>query len=79
MTEVYGLYRAHNDYDQHCECLEWVWFNKPSLQEIASARGMNFPDCGDKGVLETVALFRGETVEYGGDQISVSKIKAGKQ
>lgn len=79
MTQVYGLYRAHNDYDQHCECLEWVWFNKPSLQEISEAMGWKFPECTDQQVLDTVALFKGESITDHCDQISISKISGGKQ
>ena len=39
MTKVWILTSEYNEYDQHGEYFEHIWFHKPSLKELSSVCG----------------------------------------
>ena len=79
--KIYGLFEAVNDYNQCGSYLRYIWFKKPTLEEVSKAMEFDLSKCEDSIIVDIVNLFKGDDVrinEYG-SHWKIKEIKEGQQ
>ncbi|QIG73999.1 hypothetical protein PP935_gp224 [Rhizobium phage RHph_N34] len=61
LPTIYTLFSVDNDFNQPGHNLIGWWMNKPSLETIAKALGLQFPSVNDEETVAVVKIWSGQT------------------
>ena len=63
-TICYALMESLNEYNQDGAYLRYVWKEKPTVEEVAIAASLTFPNVDKETELKVIKLWQGEQVRF---------------
>ncbi|QGZ13971.1 hypothetical protein PP939_gp123 [Rhizobium phage RL38J1] len=76
-SNIWVLFSVDNNYDQPGHNLVGWWHDKPELQTIAKAIGVNFPAVRDEDTVAIVKIWSGEVMDISDTEYRLRQIREG--
>ncbi|HQT77999.1 MAG TPA: hypothetical protein PLD10_13170 [Rhodopila sp.] len=75
--KIWCLFSIENDYNQPEHNLVGWWLNKPSLETVGAAIGINFPFDSDDDVVNVVRVWQGTPIMFRDATYTLEEIEEG--